>query len=62
MTNSVVVTWAGLGQPIMLTLHSPGGEVAVPLTPTRALELAKELIEPAVQSIKVSQWGCVWRP
>ena len=36
------------------------GEVAIPLSPTRALELAKELIEPAVRSIKNSQWGSGW--
>ncbi len=42
----VVVTWAGPGQPIMLTLYGPGGEVAVPLVPKRALTLAQELIEP----------------
>ena len=32
----------------------------MPLTPTRALELAKALIEPAVQAIKVKQWGSGW--
>jgi hypothetical protein len=43
--------------------------VAVPLLPKQALELAKELIEPAVQSIKTEQWGpttrrhtTFWRP
>ena len=51
-----VVTWAGAGQPIMLTIYNPDGEVAaVPLSPVRALELAKELIEPAMQSIKVKR-------
>jgi len=34
--------------------------VNVPLTPVRALELAKELSEPAVQSIKHSQWSPGW--
>ena len=57
---SGVVTWEGAGQPIMLTIHSPDGEVAVPLTPVRALELAKDLIEPAVRSIKTNQWGPGW--
>jgi hypothetical protein len=34
--------------------------VAVPLTPVRALELAQELIQPAVVSIKTNQWGPGW--
>ncbi len=59
--NRVVVTWEGADRPIVLTLFGPDGEVvAVPLTPVRALELARELIEPAVQSIKHSQWGDSW--
>ncbi len=33
------------------------GAVAVPLLPKRVLELAKELSEPAVRSIKADQWG-----
>ncbi len=41
-----VVTWAGPGEPIMLALYGPAGEVAVPLLPKRALTLAQELIEP----------------
>ncbi len=41
----------------MLTVRGPDGEVAVPLTPVRALELAQELIQPAVVSIKTAQWG-----
>ncbi len=55
-----VVTWAGPGQPIILTLYGSAGEVAVDMTPVRALELAKDLTEPAVQSIKNSQWGPGW--
>ena len=39
------------GQPIVLTLYGPAGEVAVPMVPKRALELAQELIEPAVASL-----------
>ena len=58
--HRAVVSWAGPGQPITLTLYGPDGELAVPLTPKRALELAKELIEPAVLSIKTSQWGEGW--
>lgn len=56
----VVVSWAGQNQPVVLALYGPGGEVAVPLSPTRALELAKELIEPAVTLIKTSAWGPGW--
>ncbi len=52
-----VVSWAGQGEPITITLYGPAGEVAVPLTPVRALELAKDLTEPAVTTIKNSQWG-----
>ena len=51
----------GAGQPIMLVIYDPDGAVvSVPLTPTRALELAKELSEPAVQVIKTNQWGEGW--
>ena len=31
----VAESWEGLGNPIMLTLHSPNGEMAVPLMPKR---------------------------
>ncbi len=55
-----VVTWEGPGEPITLTLYCPTGEVAVDLTPVRALELAKDLTEPAVTVIKTSQWGEGW--
>ncbi len=55
-----VVTWAGPGQPITLTLYGPAGEVSVDMTPVRALELAKDLTEPAVVAIKTSQWGEGW--
>ena len=58
MTHRAVVTWAGAGQPIELVVYSPDGEVvSVSLSPVRALELAKQLSEPAVRSIKVLQWG-----
>ena len=46
MTNSIAVTWAGAGEPITLTVHGETGAVAVPLLPKRALESAKELVEP----------------
>ena len=58
--HRAVVTWAGQGEPIVLTLYGPDGEAAVALTPVRALELARELIAPAVQSIKIGQWGLNW--
>jgi hypothetical protein len=43
--------------PITLTVNGPNGEVAMPLTPVRVLELAQELTQPAVVSIKTAQWG-----
>ena len=55
-----VVSWAGPGEPITLTIHGREGAVAVPLTPIRALELAKDLTEPAVTAIKHSRWGPGW--
>ena len=55
-----VVSWEGPGQPIVLTLYGPDGAAAVALLPKRALGLAKELMEPAVRSIKVKQWGEGW--
>ena len=48
-----VVSWAGEGQPIMLTLYNSVGEVAaVPLLPKRALTLAREMLTCGVQAIK----------
>ncbi len=58
--HRAVVTWAGPGQPIMLRVYGPDGGVAVDLTPKRALTLANELMEPAVASIKIAQWGKPW--
>ncbi len=58
--HRTVVTWAGQGEPIVLTLYGPDGEVAVPLTPVRALELARDLAAPAVTTIKTSAWGPGW--
>ena len=61
MTNRAIVTWAGAGQPIVLTVYDPDGAVvSVPMSPVRALELAKDLTEPAVMAIKVAQWGDSW--
>jgi len=51
-----VVTWEGPGQPIVLRVHGPAGEVAVPLLPKRALELAQELLTRGVQAIK-ADWS-----
>ena len=50
------MTWEGPGQPIVLTLYSPDGEVAVRLLPKRALELAQELLTRGVQAIK-ADWS-----
>ena len=44
----------------MLTVHGATGAVGVPLLPKRALELARELSEPAVMAIKTGQWGEGW--
>ena len=50
-----VVSWAGAGQPILLQVYGPAGEVAVPMVPKRALELAQELLTRGVQAIKADQ-------
>ena len=56
-----VVTWQGSGEPIMLAVYDPDGAVvSVPLSPKRALELAKDLMERAVMAIKTGQWGSEW--
>jgi hypothetical protein len=55
-----VVSWQGPGQPIVLTVYGPDGEVAVALTPVRALALAVELTQRAVVTIKVNRWGPGW--
>ena len=47
-----VVRWEGPGQPVMLILHGPDGEAALPLLPKRALTLAQELLTRGVQAIK----------
>ncbi len=59
-TGIGVVSREGSGEPITLTLSGPDGEVGIPLTPVRALELVKDLSEPAVRSIKTEQWGAGW--
>ncbi len=58
--SRAVVTWEGPGAPIVLTVYDPDGNVAVPLTPVRALALAVELTQRAVLTIKVNQWGPGW--
>ena len=50
-----VVSWAGPGEPVLLTLYGPEGELAVPLLPKRALTLAQELLTRGVQAIKVDR-------
>ncbi len=56
----VVVSQAGDCRPIVLTIYSGCDEVDVALSPVRALELAKQLMERAVSSIKTGQWGKPW--
>ena len=56
MTGRAVVSWAGVGAPILLTVYGRDGEVAaLPLLPARALTLAQELLERGVQAIKADQ-------
>ena len=55
-----VVTCEGPGTPITLKVCGPDGELSVSLSPVRALELAKQLTEPAVMAVKTSQWGPGW--
>ena len=52
-----VVTWQGPGEPIMLTVYGPDGEIAVALLPKRALLLAQELLTRGVQAIKADSWA-----
>ena len=54
------VSQAGDNRPIVLTIYSGAGEVDMALSPVRALELAKDLMERAVSSIKTGQWGKTW--
>ena len=56
-----VVNWEGAGQPVVLTVYGPGGEVAVPLLPKRALTLAQELLTRGVQAIKADP-DAPWAP
>ena len=54
------MTWEDPDEPIILTVYGPDSEVSVSLSPTRALKLAKDLMERAVSSIKTDQWGKPW--
>ncbi len=55
-----VVSWKGPGEPIMLTIYGPDGEVAVPLAPKRALTLAQELLTCGVAAIKADSWDAMY--
>ena len=59
---AAVVTWEGPGEPIMLKVYGPDGEIAVPLLPKRALSLAQELLTHAVQAIKADTWDDMYGP
>ncbi len=60
--NRAVITWEGPGEPIMLTLYGPAGEVAaMSLEPKRALTLAKELLSCGVSAIKANP-AAPWAP
>ncbi len=52
-----VVTWEGPGEPILLRVYGPDGEVVVPMVPKRALTLAQELLTRGVQAIKADWPG-----
>ena len=52
----VTIAWEEPGQPILLRVYGPDGEVAVPLLPKRALTLAQELLRHGVQAIKADSW------
>lgn len=58
--HRAVVTWEGPGEPIVLTLHGPDGEVALPLLPKRALTLAQELLRHGVSAIKADSWDAMY--
>ena len=56
--DRVVVTWEGAGEPIVLTLYGPEGELAaMELLPKRCLTLSKEILDIAVRAIKVDWPG-----
>ncbi len=55
-----VISWEGAGEPIMLTVYGPDGEVTVPLLPKRALTLAQELLTRGVSAIKADTWDAMY--
>ena len=55
-----VVSWKGPGEPIMLTVYGPDGEVTLPLDPRRALTLAQELLTRGVSAIKADSWDVMY--
>ena len=56
--HRIVVSQEDPGRPILLKVYTADTEVAVvPISPVRALGLAKDLIERAVAEIKFRQWG-----
>ncbi len=56
-----VVTWEGPGEPVVLTLYGPDGEVvALSLLPKRALTLAQELLTQGVAAIKADSWDAMY--
>ena len=57
-----VVSWEGPGEPIMLTVYGPDGEIAVALEPKRALTLAQELLTRGVQAVKAASWADMYGP
>ena len=60
--HHAVVTWAGPGEPVVLTLYGAEGEaVALRLLPKRALTLAQELLTRGVQAIKADP-EAPWAP
>ncbi len=61
VAGRAVVTWEEPGEPIMLTVYGPDGEVAVPLLPKRALTLAQELLTSGVAAIKADP-EAPWAP
>ena len=62
LAEPAIVSWEGPGQPIMLMLYGPAGEVAVPLLPKLALTLAQELLTRGVQAIKADSWDAMYEP
>ena len=58
--DRAVVSWAGPGEPIVIALYGPDGEMALPLLPKCALTLAQELLTRGVQAIKADSWDAMY--